>query len=54
MKRFQLIVLLGSICLSLAALAGQAQEKREYVIVVHGGAGAMSGLEQNAELSAPL
>lgn len=52
MKRFQLIVLLGSICLSLAALAGQAQEKREYVIVVHGGAGAMSGLEQNAELSA--
>lgn len=51
MKRIQLIVL-GWICLSLPAFTGQAQGKREYVIVVHGGAGAMGGLEQNAELSA--
>lgn len=51
MKRFQLVVL-GCICLSLATFTGQAQGKREYVIVVHGGAGAMGGLEQNAELSA--
>ena len=39
------------LCL-MGATALQAQTDREYVIAVHGGAGAMKGLEQNARQSA--
>ena len=41
-----------AIVLLLATVQLQAQKEREYVIVVHGGAGAMAGLEANAEQSA--
>ena len=51
MRRLRQI--LSGICLlSIAIVTAQAQTDREYVIAVHGGAGAMKGLEKNTEMSA--